>query len=311
MKQLALFEGSHLPRTDALEALWHGELARAHAQLARLPEATPEAADADRLQRIMSALRAPGEDPVETAHEAFVSALAEVEPRGFVSDAAWFRLYAQHMAGALETEPERRFRSWLGAHFAFASDEVAAAQGAAKRIVESLPPGQAWIEAGRLAFALGDEVEARKWIQTACLDSPSELASETPVVELCEVPALDATPLLPSLPAPLEDAFDAARELSDLPGPWTRWVAVVGEIDNSLAPVDLSEDKPHEARADVEDPARAFLAALRAARRSRERDAIRGPNHCSDRELRARKRMQRLAPALLERYVQRLSGSLV
>jgi hypothetical protein len=59
------------------------------------------------------------------------------------------------------------------------------------------------------------------------------------------------------------------------------------------------------------DAAHAFLAALRAARRSRERDRARGPERCSDRELRARRRMQRLAPALLARYVAGLGASLL
>ncbi len=310
MSQLALFEGSHLPRTAAREALLHGELARACAQLAQQPNATREVADAARLQRITSALQMPGEDPVETAHEAFVSALAEAEPRGFLSDAEWFHLYAQHMAGVLEAEPERRFRGWLGAHFAFAGDEMDAAQRAAMKIVESLTPGPAWIEAARLAFAFGEVAKAREWVHTACLDSLSELAPGTPGIELCGVPALDAAPPLPTLPASLEDAFDAARELDDLPGPWTRWVAVVGEIDHTLVPVDIGDAESDEARGADEDPARAFLAALRAARRSRERDATRGPNHCSDRELRARRRMHHLAPALLERYLRGLSGSL-
>jgi hypothetical protein len=58
------------------------------------------------------------------------------------------------------------------------------------------------------------------------------------------------------------------------------------------------------------DAARAFLAALRAARRSRERDRVRDAEHCSDRELRARRRMQSLAPALLTRYLRGLAASL-
>ena len=310
MSQLALFEGSHLPRTAARQALLRGELARAHAQLTRLPTLPQDAADAARLQQIMSALRVSSEDPVQTAHEAFVSALAEAEPRGFLSHAEWFRLYTQQIAGALEAEPGRRLRGWLGAHFAFAGDDMDAARRATRRIVESLPPGPAWIEAARLAFSFGEAAKAREWIHSACLDSSSELAPEPPGLELCEVAALDAASPVPPLPPPLEDAFDAARALADLPAPWTRWVAVVGEIDNALAPLDLASAGPDMAGADSEDPARAFLAALRAARNSRERDPTRGPSHCSDRELRARRRMKGLAPALLERYVQGLSGSL-
>ncbi|MEN8182203.1 MAG: hypothetical protein ABFS46_06665 [Myxococcota bacterium] len=310
MAQLALFQGSHLPRTAAREALSRGELGRARAQLAQLADTTEEAADAARLERITSALRASNEDPVGTLHDAFISALAKAEPRGFLSDAEWFRCYAQRMAGALEAEPGRRFRGWLGAHFAFVAGEVDAAQRSAGRIVESLPPGSAWIEAARLAFEFGEAAKAREWIRTACLDGPSDLAPEPPALERCEVSALDAAPPLPPLPAPVDDAFEAARALGDLPGPWTRWVAVVGEIDHALAPVDPSNGEPFEALANDGDAARAFLAALRAARRSRERDGARGPDHCSDRELRARRRMQRLAPELLARYLRDLDGSL-
>ena len=311
MAQLALFEGFHLPRTAAREALARGELGKARAQLAQLPDTTQEAADAARLERITSALRAPTEDPVGTLHDAFISALAKTEPRGFLSDAEWFRFYAQRMAGALEAEPGRRFRGWLGVHFAFVGGEVDAAQRRAARIVESLPPGSTWIEAARLAFAFGEAAKAREWIRTACLDSPIDLAPEPPALELCEVPALDAAPPLPLLPARFDDAFEAARALDDLPGPWTRWVAVVAEIDHALAPVDPSNDEPLEALASDGDAARAFLAALRAARRSRERDGARGPDRCSDRELRARRRMQRLAPVLLGRYLRGLHGSLL
>lgn len=310
MAQLALFEGSHLPRTAARDALSRGEFGEARAQLARLSDATEEAADAARLERITSALRAPSEDPVGTVHDAFISALARAGCRGFLSDAEWFRFYAQRMADALEAEPGRRFRGWLGAHFAFVGGEKDAARRTARRIVESLPPGSAWIEAARLAFELGEAAKAREWIHTACLDSPVDLAPQPPALGLCEVPALDAAPPLPLLPAPVEDAFEAARALDDLPGPWTRWVAVVGEIDNALAPVDPSNGEPLDALANDGDAARAFLAALRAARRSRERDGACGPDRCSDRELRARRRMQRLAPTLLGRYLRGLRGSL-
>lgn len=308
MAQLSLFEGSHLPRTAAREALSRGELGRARAQLGRLPDATEEAADAARLEQITSALRAPSEDPVGTVHGAFVSALANAEPRGFLSNAEWFGLYAQRMAAALEAEPGRRFRGWLGAYFSYVGGDEDAARCAARRIVESLPPGSAWIEAARLALELGEPAEARGWIHTACLDGPMDLALEPATLELCEVPVLDAAPPLPRFPASVEEAFDVARALDDLPGPWTRWVSVVGEIDNVLAPVDPGNAEPPAVLASDGDEARAFLAALRAARRSRERDGPRGPDRCSDRELRARRHMQRLAPALFERYLRGLGA---
>jgi hypothetical protein len=311
MAQLALFEGSHLPRTAAREALSRGELSEARAELARLDDATEEAADAARLERLTSILRAASENPVGTAHEAFVSALAEAEPRGFLSDDEWFRIYAQRMAAALDSEPGRRFRGWLGAHFAFVAGEANRARRIAGRIVESLPPGPAWIEVARLGFELGEGAKAREWIHAACLDSPIELEPEPPALERCGVPALEAAPSLPPLPAPVEALFDAARALEGLPAPWTRWVAVVGEIDRVLAPRGASEGGPAEGAVQDRDAAHAFLAALRAARRSRERDRARGPERCSDRELRARRRMQRLAPALLARYVAGLGASLL
>ncbi len=302
MAQLGLFEGPHLPRTAAREALSRGDLDAAYAQLERLRGASEEAADAARLAQIASGQSWAGADPASTLHGAFAAALGRPGPRGFLSDAEWLRLYAQRLAGALAAEPGRRFRGWLGAHFALVAGEDEAARRAAARIIESQPPGPAWIEAARLAFHLGEAAEARAWIHAACLDSPLELDAEAPALERCGVPALDAAPPLPALPAPIEDAFDAARELEDLPGPWTRWVAVVGEIDRVLVPA--GEAAPDR------DAARAFLSALRAARRSRERDRDRGPGHCSDRELRARRRMERLAPALLARYLRSLGGSL-
>lgn len=315
MAQLALFEGSHLPRTAAREALSQGDLDEAHAQLERLAGATEEAVDAARLQWIISTLGAAREGPVGTVHDAFASALAKVEPRGFLTDREWFALYARHVASALDEEPGSCFRGWLGAHFAFAAGDMDGARLAVTRIAGSQPPGPAWIEAARLAFELGEASSAGEWIHAACLESRVELAAAPPALERCGVPALDASPSLPALPAPVEDLFDAARALQELPGLSTRWVAVLGEIDRILAPQNRGEGEPaegtvHDGDAHQGDAARAFLAALRAARRSRERDRPRAPERCSDRELRARRRMQRLAPALLARYLQGLRGTL-
>ena len=315
MAQLALFEGSHLPRTAARDALSRGDLQGARAQLERLPGAAEEAADAARLERIILRLGAAREDSVGTVNDAFASALAGAEVRGFLTDREWFAAYAQHVASALEAEPGNCFRGWMGAHFAFAAGDLDAAQRAATRIIESQPPGPAWIEAARLTFELGDASNAREWIHATCLESPIELDPAPPALERCGVQALDASPSLPPLPAPVDELFDATHALQDLPGPWTRWVAVLGEIDRVLAPRSPGEGgraegtvlngNPHDG-----DAARAFLAALRAARRSRERDRPRGPERCSDRELRARRRMQRLAPSLLARYLQGLRGAL-
>lgn len=311
MSQLALFEGSHVPRTAAREALSRGELGEACAQLMPLAGATAEAADAARLERITSALRQASEDPVTTLHAAFASALATAEPRGFLSDAEWFRLYAQCLARALAAQPARRFRGWFGAHFALATGEVEMARHAAHRIVEIQPPGPAWLEASRVAFDLGEDASARSWVHAACLDGPTELAPEPPALDHLGVSALDAAPPLPRLPGPVEDLFETARALDDLPGRRTRWVAVLGEIDRVLAPAASGGGEPTESYATDEDGPPAFLVALRAARRSRERDGARGDGRCSDRELRARKRMHRLAPALLARYLRGLGGSLL
>jgi len=338
--QLALFQGAHVPRKAARDALWRGDLDAARAQLARVAHAAEEAADAVRLERVAAGLRrAASDDPAAAVHDAFAAALAEPGPAGFLTEADWLGLYARRLAEVLAPQPARCFRGWPGAHFAFAGGLRDAAREAARRIVESEPPGPAWIEAARLAFEGGDAAVAQAWIHTACLESPDELAPEAPGLEPCGVPALDAAPEPPRLPAPVEDLFDLARNLDDLPGPRTRWVAVLGEIDRVLAPKDTAAGAPEAAteaeaapgpdgvtparaapdrsgaagaaEAGDEDPPRAFLAALRAARRSRERDHTRGPEHCSDRELRARRRMQRIAPVLLERYVQGLRGVLL
>ena len=317
LAQLALFEGPHVPRMAAREALSRGDLRAAHTQLAGRAGAKEEAADATRLARIDSALRAAGGDSVEAVHAAFASALAAAEPRGFLSGAEWFGLYAQRVADALDAEPGRSFRGWLGADFAFAAGEPDAARRAVARIIEVVPPGSAWIAAARLAFALGEAANASEWIHTACLDgpvAPADLVAEPPALERCGAPALDAAPPLPPLPAPVEDVFDAARALDGLPGSWTRWAAVVGEIDRVLAPPSPDDAAPsaraEDGRSDGDDPARAFLAALRAARRSRERDRPHSSGSCSDRELRARRRMQRIAPDLLARYLRGLGGVL-
>lgn len=316
MSQLALFEGPHLPRTAAREALTRGELGEASAQLARLGAATVEAADAARLERIRSALAATGEDAVRAVHRAFASAFGATEPEGFLSDGEWFRVHARQLARALEAEPALPHRGWLGAHFAWAAGDADLARRASRRIVERAPPGPAWIEAARIALDLGEGASACAWIHAACLDSPVDLTGEPAVLERCGVPALDSAPALPRLPAPIEDLFDAARTQGELPGPRARWVTVLGEIDRVLVPAEqVTEADPDagspERGADAGHPARAFLAALRAARRSRERDGARAPDRCSDRELRARQRMQRLAPALLARYLRGLRGSLL
>ncbi len=316
LAQLALFEGTHLPRSAAREALARADLDGARAELARAAGAPEESADAARLARIGTALAGAGADAVAASHEAFRAAFTATSARGFLAEAEWFHVYARCVSRALEAEPGRRFRGWLGAHYAFAAGDSDAARRASARIAASASPGAAWLEAARLAFALGDAAEARTWLHAACLESGTEIAPAAPALEPCGVPALDAPPPLPALPAPVEDAFDAARALEDLPGPWTRWAAVVGEIDRVLGPASAREGETQAVDASSEadtadDPPRAFLAALRAARRSRERDHTRGAEHCSDRELRARRRMQRVSPALLARYVHRLDGELL
>jgi hypothetical protein len=308
MSQLALFEGSHIPRTAAHEALSRGDFGEASRHL-RLAAAPAEAADANRLQRIDSALRATSQDP-NSVHAAFASALESLEPRGFLLADEWFRLYAQRMAAALDAEPERCFRGWLGAHFAFATDRADDVRSLAVQLIATQPPGSTWIEAARFEFRFGDAARARSWIHAACLGSATDLTHTAPVIEHSGVPALDAAPSLPPLPAAVEDLFDLVRVLDGLPDRSTRWVAVVGEIDRVLAPVGEVETESPNLAAPDGDSIHVFLTALRAARRSRERDTTRGPEHCSDRELRARKRMQRVAPVLLERYLHAVRESL-
>ena len=53
MAQLALFEGSHLPRTAAREALSQGDLVEAHAQLERIL-ASPEFVTGTKLGELLS-----------------------------------------------------------------------------------------------------------------------------------------------------------------------------------------------------------------------------------------------------------------
>jgi len=309
--QVARFEGPHVPRAAAREALGRGELVEARLHLSRIGGATEERADAARLDWIASALRAASGDPVAAVHAGFAAALAIGEPRGFLSADEWFRVYAQRIAHALVADPTRRFRGWLGAHFALASREFEAARRAATSVVDSAPPGQAWVEAARLAFALGPATSARAWLHAACIDSPIELSPEPPGLERCGVPALDEAPAPPPMPGPITELFDAVRDLEDLPTPRTGWVAVLGEIDRVLAPLDPSDVEVSATQPRDGAAVRTFIAALRAARRSRERDGARSSDRCSDRELRARRRMQRLSPALLERYLRRLGGPLL
>ncbi|MBW1884152.1 MAG: hypothetical protein JRJ58_11520 [Deltaproteobacteria bacterium] len=308
MSQLNLFEGSHIPSTAAREALRRGELDEARAQLGLLGDDGPEAVDAVRIERVLSGLSAGHENSIASVHSAFASAFSESEARGLLSDGEWFVVYARLVAQGLGVDPGRRFRGWLGADFAFAVGEPEAALRAASQIVEKLPPGPAWIAASRIEFALGRAESARKWIQSVCLDTSTELDPEPPALESSGVPSLDAAPPLPPLPSTIQDLFEAMDEIEGLPGARAPWVAVVGEIDRIFGPIDAD---PEASTARELDPAREFLVALRAARHSRERDGSRRADRCSDRELRARKRMQRLAPALLERYMRGLRGSLL
>jgi len=308
MSQLALFEGSHIPRTAAREALSRGDFSEASRNL-RLAAAPADDADANRLRRIDSALQATDRDP-SSVHAAFASALESPEPCGFLMADEWFRLYAQRISAALDAEPERCFRGWLGAHFKFATNPTDEVRSLAVRLVATQPPGRTWIEAARFEFRFGDEARAQSWIHAACLGSATDLTHAAPVLELSGVPALDASPSLPALPAAVEDLFDLVRVLDGLPDRSTRWVAVVGEIDRLLAPFGGVETETSDPAAPGGDLVHVFLAALRAARRSRERDTNRGPERCSDRELRARKRMRSVSPVLLDRYLHTVRESL-
>ena len=309
MSQLTLFEGTHIPCTAAREALRRGDLDEARKQLGSLADDGPEALDAGRIERVISGLVGSHEDLVVAAHDAFAVALSDRAGRGLLSDAEWFAVYARLVAQRLGSDPGRRFRGWLGADFASAGDEKDAASHAASQIIETLPPGPAWLAASRIEFALGPAETARRWIQSACLHTSIVVGPDPPVLESVGVHSLDEAPPLPPLPGPIQNLFESVDELDGLPGARAPWVAVVGEIDRIFVPLDAGSESTSSAP--ESDPAREFLEALRAARLSRERDGARRADRCSDRELRARKRMQRLAPALLERYMQSLEGSLV
>jgi hypothetical protein len=308
MSQLTLFEGSHIPRNAAREALERGDLDEARAQFGLLGDGGPEALDAARIGRVLSGLGAAQEDPIAAIHGAFSSAFSADEARGVLADAEWFVVYARRVGAALGIDPGRRFRGWLGPDFDFAAGEEEAALRNARQIVEKLPSGSEWICASRVEFALGSPESARRWIQSACLDASTQLDPSPPALESTGVPALDAAPPLPPLPDPIQSLFEAVEEFEGLPGSRAPWVVVMGEIDRVFGPI---EEGPETTSAREAHPALEFLAALRAARSSRERDGGRRSDRCSDRELRSRKRMQRLAPGLFEHYMQSLGGSLL
>jgi hypothetical protein len=208
MEQLALFEGSHLPRTAAREALSRGNIGEARAQLERMGGAREEAADAARLERILSALVAASETNARDVHDAFASALAGAEPRGFLSDGEWFALYAQRVASALDAEPGKCFRGWLGAHFAFAARDWRARPHGSSRASSGIMQA----EAARRAFELG-EVEGGEW-PTPPAREPCRFRRSAPALER-QALALDA-PLAPPFPPRSRISTQRAR---DLPGP--------------------------------------------------------------------------------------------
>jgi hypothetical protein len=200
--------------------------------------------------------------------------------------------------------------------------------------VAASQPGPVWLVSARIACAAGRRAEGKEWLRRACLEAPIELRPEAAPLQRCGLPPLEAAPDPPGLPKPIQALWGAAESL-ELEPPIAPWAAVIGEIDGLLAPAPANLDPAADAESSggwpsaaarstagaasdtdaPEPPAKsapdAFLAALRAARHARLRDGARRPDLCSDRELRARRRMQRIAPRLLTRYLHRLAGSLV
>jgi hypothetical protein len=309
--QLDLFTGGHIPLTAARQAIARGDLLGAAGQLSRSPR-TEEAEDGRRLEGVARALHDPivAADPA-AVHARFEAALAPAHDtkREGLGAREWQSLYAAALARALGST-SRTFRGWLGLHFAWVGGDARAAVDPASALVSTMPPGPAWLEAARIAFVSKQRDAGREWLAQACLASDAELAPTPPELAPCGVAVLDRLPALPELPARVLELFVAVRGL-DLAPPLTRWVAVLGEMEGELGPRLGSEggplDDPDE-RGDTEhvDGPTEFVAALRAARRSRARDRSRGSDQCSDRELRARRRMQRIAPTLLPRYLATL-----
>jgi hypothetical protein len=313
MQQLKLFEGEHVPLTMARQALARGDVEGAGHALRR-GAGDAEALDAARLEALGVDLHGSTAPSPNAVHASVVRVLGAFTGEGCLGRKEWFELYARLLHRAFTGLPGRRFRGWLGAHFAWAVGDAESALDLARALVATEAAGPEWLEAARIAFAAGRLGEGKEWLRRACLGAPVELRLEAPPLEPCGLFALDGAPQLPDFPEAIQNLWSVAAAL-DLHGALTPWIAVLGEIDRVFAPAERSDAQESSAvddnDLDVEWGPHAFLSALRAARRARARDGARRPDLCSDRELRARRRMQRISPPLLARYLHGLTTSLM
>jgi hypothetical protein len=272
---------------------------------------TRRRATAERLAAIEARLA--GASP-ERVHEAFESALeGATEPRTAIPRRVWLRLYAHHVAAALAPEPARRFRGWCGLHYALAAGE----RPDAERLLTGCEEPWAWLEAARAAWAADEAERAARWLVVACLRAEDGIPPDPPRIEPSRVAALNPpADTVPRLPDAVADLWTEAERL-ELPGPASPWVPALLVIDGLLPPsllgwaADLAGsgfDPDGPTPAD-EGPARQFLRALLQARAARSAAQPAGPGGYGEAELAARRRMKRLAPALLARYLDRLGGA--
>lgn len=315
--QLELFRGAHLPIMRCLAALEAGDLREARAALDPAMSDRGVARDRDRLAALESRLSAnsPGAPPPEAVHAAFEAAVPPGDAGAIPAD-SWFRLYARHLAAALEVEAGRRFRGWCALHFLLAASRSDAALRSAPRLLSGCGQAWAWLEAARAAAAAGDLDRARRWVLVACLRAEEALEPAPPALAHSGVVGLDPPPgVLPRLPPAIEALWEAVEGL-DLPGPASAWVPAVGITDGVFAPpllgwsIELADAgfDPVGATPAEEPAPRAFVRALLAARRARAAMPPSPPAGCGPAELAARLDMKRLAPRLLVRYLARLGG---
>jgi hypothetical protein len=310
--QLELFEGEHLPLLRARAALERGDLQGAHASLAEAALRVSSPAVASRLgllDRLLPGAAGTSGPSPERVHAVFEQALPGVVPSIQGSD--WFRLYAAHMAAALEAEPERRFRGWCQLHYELAAGRIARALASAERLASAADRGALvgwpWLEAARAAFAAGQGQAARRWLLVACLGPGEPIGPAAPALQPAGRTELDPKDqALPPLPDAILDLWTEAFVLG-LEEPRCAWVPSLGVLSGTFTLADLScSEVARAAGSDLDHPpvdgdaARAFLRALVAAREAR----VREPGRCGTAELAARVAMKRASPVLLERYMQ-------
>lgn len=304
MTQLELFSGPHLPLMGCLAALEAGDVRGAREALAGV-----ESVDRDRLAAIEARLSAA--TAASEIHAAFEAALAGAP--GQIPEESWFRLYARLVAPSLEAEPVSRLRGWSGLHFRWTAGDGPEALRDAQRLVSASREGWAWLEAARIAWAVGEEARAARWLVVACMKDQEGLEPQPPRIAPAATRLLDPPAgAVPRLPQAVEDLWGEVEAL-DLPGPPSAWVPALGIIDGLFSPsllgwsADLKDSgfDPAGAPPSGERPPRAFLRALLAARQARAA-APGTPTRHGEAELAARRAMKAVAPTLLARYLARL-----